>query len=163
MPAFPPEIPDKATFDMKVSRGWWLRTRLLTPVEAAEAGELLALALALCAPGDGEAANAKRITRRRAIETEAKADNLLCTCCVAGSTDKETFEALKLVPKFEQQDPDHNILWVGVINPEQRGALITRMFAKYCKAREVLRPFRDQPKAARAARRIRKTLRKEPV
>lgn len=159
MPAFP-ERAAVSTCDVQIAGDWWVRARHLTPIEAAEAGELMQMAVALSLPEQVyQSEKRPEPTRGQLQQIQTRTEAILCACVFEGSTDGEEWEPLTFVTQQQAHNPDHSRLWIGVVAPHQRGLLLNHILMHYCEAREVLRPFHNMPEIARVARLVRQALR----
>jgi len=69
-------------------------------------------------------------------------NKIICQVVRAGSTDNgETFSKLRLVTAEEQQDPEQNILWIGVLTNEDRETIIDKAMSGHKEASKSIATF----------------------
>ena len=69
-------------------------------------------------------------------------DRVVCQVIRAASSDGgKTWNRLKIVTAEEQQDPDNNILWIGVLNQADRKEIISKAMSGHTEASEKLAGF----------------------
>jgi hypothetical protein len=87
---------------------------------------------------------AKSIRPETLLQISDAQDKLLCQLIKRVSEDNgATWERLQFVTALDQQDPERNILWVGLLDKQDRDLLIEKAMASKKEAGEKLQTFRS--------------------
>ena len=134
--------------------------RILSVTEAEAAGLTSALILAAMSnPAEMNKVNslkgkkkeaylydmAKRIKPHQIAQLNEANDKIICQVIKRGSTDGgKNWSTLKVVTAEEQQDPEENILWVGVLNETDRQSILDKALEGHKEAVARIANFRKR-------------------
>ena len=77
------------------------------------------------------------------LSIEEQQNKIICTVVTRASEDGgKTFERIHLVNGYDQQDPENNRLWVGMLPKEDREAIMSKAMNAHREAVESLSSFR---------------------
>ena len=77
------------------------------------------------------------------LTIEEQQNKLICSVVRRASEDGgKTFEDLHLVTGYDQQDPAHNRLWIGMLTKEDRNKILDKAMNSHVEAVELLNNFR---------------------
>lgn len=88
----------------------------------------------------------KFISKLKPQQITAMADQqskVICQVIQNASMDSgDNWEDIRIVPNLEQQDPDNNVLWVGMLSQEDRAIILEKALQGHREAVERLKCFR---------------------
>ena len=85
----------------------------------------------------------KEIKPESLLQFSEHQDRIVSKCIKKGSTDQgETWSDLHLVLKEEEQDAEKDRLWIGMLSPEDRKAIVDQAMKGHKEAAERLATFR---------------------
>ena len=77
------------------------------------------------------------------VSIEEQQNNIISTVVTRASEDGgKTFERIHLVNGYDQQDPENNRFWVGMLPKEDREAIMSKAMNAHKEAVEALNSFR---------------------
>ena len=85
----------------------------------------------------------KEIRPEQLLQFSEHQDLIISKCIKKGSTDEgKTWSVLHLVLREEEQDPDKDRLWIGMLSQEDRKAIVDKAMQGHREAAERLATFR---------------------
>jgi len=86
----------------------------------------------------------KEIRPEQLLQFSEHQDRIISKCIKKGSTDEgKTWSVLHLVLREEEQDPDKDRLWIGMLSQEDRKAIVDQAMQGHKEAAERLATFRS--------------------
>ncbi len=87
----------------------------------------------------------KDIRPEQLLQFSEHQDRIVSKCIKKGSTDEgKTWSALHLVLTEEEQDPEKDRLWIGMLTPEDRKAIVDQAMQGHKEAADRLASFRSR-------------------
>ena len=87
----------------------------------------------------------KEIRPEQLLQFSEHQDRIVCKCIKKGSTDEgKTWSSLQLVLTEEEQDPEKDRLWIGMLTPEDRKAIVDQAMQGHKEAADRLATFRSR-------------------
>ena len=139
-------LAEQSRFTLSVFNGaLYLSGRILTPIEAQAAGLASKSLMAKLAEGlkaaeaplepnlsdseDEDKSEAEILKRIQNLSAEdvlqfgSLQDKVICQVIDKASEDNESWEKIKIVPHEQMQNPDRNMLWVGVLTQTDKNSI----------------------------------------